>query len=621
MIIFLQNAKKKDFFCLFRRNNLFLLIHNKLHNTHTMKDFIKFTFASLLGVLLAGIVFAILGIVSMVGMMATSDTETVVKENSIFMLKLNGTLSERASENPFQSFLGEENTNYGLDEILSSIQKAKDNENIKGIYLHAEALETSFASLEEIRSALMDFKESGKWIVAYGDQYDQGTYYLASTADKIIVNPQGSIAWHGLASQVVFFKDLLGKLGVDMQIFKVGTYKSAVEPFIATEMSPANREQTTAYITSIWNKLLEDISASRNLSVDSLNYYADQMMDLRPAQDYITYGMADTLMYKDEVLSYLKNMSNREADESLRTLSLEDMKNVKRNVPKDKSGNIIAVYYAYGEIDNTTSTDEGIDSKKVCRDLRKLREDETVKAVVLRVNSPGGSAYGSEQIWNEVVKMTAEKPVVVSMGDYAASGGYYISCAADCIVANPTTLTGSIGIFGMFPNMEKLFSDKLGLNFDMVKTNKLADMGDLTRPFNAAESEIMQNYINNGYKLFVKRCADGREMTTEAIEKIAEGRVWTGATAKELGLVDELGGLDKALEIAAEKAGVEAYSTITYPAKEGMFSSLLNQSKNDYIEGKLEESIGEYYHQFKFIKNLKEADPVQARLPFEMIIK
>ena len=621
MIIFLQNAKKKDFFCLFRRNNLFLLIHNKLHNTHTMKDFIKFTFASLLGVLLAGIVFAILGIVSMVGMMASSDTETVVKENSIFMLKLNGTLSERASENPFQSFLGEENTNYGLDEILSSIQKAKDNENIKGIYLHAEALETSFASLEEIRSALMDFKESGKWIVAYGDQYDQGTYYLASTADKIIVNPQGSIAWHGLASQVVFFKDLLGKLGVDMQIFKVGTYKSAVEPFIATEMSPANREQTTAYITSIWNKLLEDISASRNLSVDSLNYYADQMMDLRPAQDYITYGMADTLMYKDEVLSYLKNMSNREADESLRTLSLEDMKNVKRNVPKDKSGNIIAVYYAYGEIDNSTSTDEGIDSKKVCRDLRKLREDETVKAVVLRVNSPGGSAYGSEQIWNEVVKMTAEKPVIVSMGDYAASGGYYISCAADCIVANPTTLTGSIGIFGMFPNMEKLFSDKLGLNFDMVKTNKLADMGDLTRPFNATESEIMQNYINNGYKLFVKRCADGREMTTEAIEKIAEGRVWTGATAKELGLVDELGGLDKALEIAAEKAGVEAYSTITYPAKEGMFSSLLNQSKNDYIEGKLEESIGEYYHQFKFIKNLKEADPVQARLPFEMIIK
>lgn len=598
-----------------------MLIHNKLHNTHTMKDFIKFTFASLLGVLLAGIVFAILGIVSMVGMMATSDTETVVKENSIFTLKLNGTLSERASENPFQSFLGEENTNYGLDEILSSIQKAKDNENIKGIYLHAEALETSFASLEEIRSALMDFKESGKWIVAYGDQYDQGTYYLASTADKIIVNPQGSIAWHGLASQVVFFKDLLGKLGVDMQIFKVGTYKSAVEPFISTEMSPANREQTTAYITSIWNKLLEDISASRNLSVDSLNYYADQMMDLRPAQDYITYGMADTLMYKDEVLSYLKNMSNREADESLRTLSLEDMKNVKRNVPKDKSGNIIAVYYAYGEIDNSTSTDEGIDSKKVCRDLRKLREDETVKAVVLRVNSPGGSAYGSEQIWNEVVKMTAEKPVVVSMGDYAASGGYYISCAADCIVANPTTLTGSIGIFGMFPNMEKLFSDKLGLNFDMVKTNKLADMGDLTRPFNAAESEIMQNYINNGYKLFVKRCADGREMTTEAIEKIAEGRVWTGATAKELGLVDELGGLDKALEIAAEKAGVEAYSTITYPAKEGMFSSLLNQSKNDYIEGKLEESIGEYYNQFKFIKNLKEADPVQARLPFEMIIK
>ena len=586
-----------------------------------MKDFIKFTFASLLGVVLAGIVFSILGIVSMVGIMASSDTETTVNENSIFVLKLNGSLSERATENPFQSILGEENTNYGLDDILASIQKAKDNENIKGIYLQPETFDASFASLEEIRAALIDFKESGKWIIAYGDQYEQGTYYLASVADKVIVNPQGSIAWHGLASQAVFFKNLLEKIGVDMQIFKVGTYKSAVEPFIATEMSPANREQTTAYLTSIWNKLLEDISASRNLPTDSLNQYADQMMDLKSANEYIACGMADTLMYKDEVLSYLKEMSGRDADESLRTLSLEDMKNVKRNTPKDKSGNIIAIYYAYGEIDNGTSAGEGIDSKKVSRDLRKLREDETVKAVVLRVNSPGGSAYGSEQIWNEIVKMTAEKPVVVSMGDYAASGGYYISCAADCIVANPTTLTGSIGIFGMIPSAEKLLNDKLGLDFDIVKTNKFADMGDLSRPFNAAEKEIMQNAINNGYKLFVKRCADGREMTTEAIEKIAEGRVWTGSAAKELGLVDELGGLDKALEIAAEKAGVEAYSTIAYPAKESMFSSLLNNGKSDYIEGKLEESLREYYHQLKFIKNLKEADRVQARLPFEMVIE
>ena len=453
-----------------------------------MKDFIKFTFASMLGVVLAGIVFTILGIVSMVGMVASSDTETTVKENSIFVLDLEGTLSERVQDNPFQALMGDNLQAYGLDDILTSIRKAKENENIKGIYLQTAFLETSFASLEEIRHALKDFKESGKFIVAYADQYDQSMYYLASVADKIIVNPQGSIAWHGLASQPVFYKDLLKKVGVDMQIFKVGTYKSAVEPFIATEMSDANREQVSAFLNSIWSRLLEDISASRDIPVETLNRYADEMMDFQPAETYIANGLADTLMYKDGVLAYLKEMSGREEDEDLRTLSLEDMKNVKRNVPLDKSGNIIAVYYAFGGIDDTTSPEEGIDSEKVIKDLRKLREDETIKAVVLRVNSPGGSAYGSEQIWREVVLLKEKKPVIVSMGDYAASGGYYISCAADCIVADPTTLTGSIGIFGMFPNLEGLLTDKLGLHFDMVKTNPFADMGDLKRAFNDAEN-------------------------------------------------------------------------------------------------------------------------------------
>ena len=360
-----------------------------------MKDFIKFTFASVLGVVLAGIIFTILGIVTMVGMVASSDTETVVKENSIFVLDLEGTLSERVQDNPFQTLMGEENQAYGLDDILASIQKAKDNEDIKGIYLQTAFLETSFASLEEIRHALLDFKESGKFIVAYADQYTQDMYYLASVADKIIVNPQGSISWHGLASQPIFFKDLLKKVGVEMQIFKVGTYKSAVEPFIATEMSDANREQVTAFLSSIWERLLEDVSASRNIPVETLNKYANEMMDLQPAETYLANGLADTLLYKDGVLDYLKEISGREADESLRTLSLEDMKNVKRNTPLDKSGNIIAVYYAFGGIDDSTSPEEGINSEKVIKDLRKLREDETIKAVVLRVNSPGGSAYGS----------------------------------------------------------------------------------------------------------------------------------------------------------------------------------------------------------------------------------
>ena len=302
-------------------------------------------------------------------------------------------------------------------------------------------------------------------------------------------------------------------------------------------------------------------------------------------------------------------------------LSLEEMKNVKRNVPLDKSGNIIAVYYAFGGIDDDTSTEEGINSQEVIKDLRQLREDETIKAVVLRVNSPGGSAYGSEQIWNEVVKIKAKKPIIVSMGDYAASGGYYISCAADSIVANPTTLTGSIGIFGMIPNLEKLLSDKLGLDFDVVKTNKMADMGSLNRPFNTEESAIMQNMVNNGYELFVKRCAEGRQMSIEAIKKIAEGRVWTGSDAKELGLVDELGGLDKAIQIAAEKVGIEEYSVINYPAKEGFFSSLMNQGKEDYIESKVSETLGDYYHYLKFIENIKEADRIQARMPFDLRIK
>lgn len=586
-----------------------------------MKEFIKYTFASLTGVILAGIAFTVLGIVTMVGMLASSDTETIVKENSIFTLKLEGSLSERVQDNPFEKLLGEENQTYGLDDILASIKKAKEHEKIEGIYLYPVSLDASFASLEEIRNALSDFKESGKFVVAYADQYTQGMYYLASVADKLIVNPQGSIAWQGLASQTIFFKELLKKIGVDMEIFKVGTYKSAVEPFIATEMSDANREQITAFLNSIWGRLVEDISTSRGIPADVLKKRADEFMMLASADTYIANGMADTLLYKDGVLNYLKELTGKEADESLHTLSLNDMKNVKRNTPLDKSGNIIAVYYAFGGIDDSTSATEGIDSEKVIKDLRQLREDNTVKAVVLRVNSPGGSAYGSEQIWHEVLLLKAEKPVIVSMGDYAASGGYYISCAADVIVADPTTLTGSIGIFGMFPNAKGLLTDKLGLHFDVVKTNKFADMGDITRPFNADERQAMQAYINKGYELFVKRCAEGRGMTTEAIEKIAEGRVWTGIMAKELGLVDELGGLNKALEIAAQEAGIEAYSIINYPSKEDFLSALMNEGKNDYIENKMDETLGISYQYLKFIQNLKNMDRIQARIPFDLRIQ
>lgn len=591
-----------------------------------MKEFLKYTLATVVGIFLAGIVFTILGIISLVGMVATSDTETKVKENSLFELKLDGTIVERSqAEDPFTKLLGANtSTSYGLDDILSSIKKAKDNDNIKGIYIETGATASiEFAACEAIRRALVDFKDSGKFIVAYGDQYGQDTYYLASVADKIFINPQGTLSWHGLASQPIFYKELLEKVGVKMQVFKVGTYKSAVEPYIATSMSEANREQVTVFLDDLWGKMVNDISTSRNISADSLNVYADRFMDLQPAQTYLDYGLVDSLVYKSDVRDYLKKMTNRKEDERIRSYLVSDMVNVKRNVPKDKSGNIIAVYYASGDIDGggvISTGPAGIQSPKVVKDLRKLREDNTVKAVVLRVNSPGGSAYGSEQIWNEVVALKAEKPVIVSMGDYAASGGYYISCAADTIVAESTTLTGSIGIFGVFPDVSELMNKKLGVHFDMVKTNKMSDFGSMSRPFNTDEQQILQNYINNGYSLFVKRCADGRSMTTEAIEAIAEGRVWTGVRAKELGLVDEIGGLDRAIELASISAGIDAYTVVNYPDKEGFLSTFLQGEKDRMVKSKLQEYLGIYFNGLQYVKGLNEMDPIQARIPFDLNI-
>ncbi|WP_418661246.1 signal peptide peptidase SppA [Bacteroides ilei] len=588
-----------------------------------MKDFFKYTLATVLGLIVAGIIFTVIGIASLAGMIAsTSGSETVVKDNSIFVLDLSGTVEERYQSSPIDQLIGDRINTSGLDDILASIRKAKDNEKIKGIYLNAGALACSPASLEAIRNALLDFKESKKFIVAYGGAYTQSTYYLASVADKIAVNPSGSIGWHGLASQTMFLKDLLDKLGIEMQIFRVGTYKSAVEPFIGTEMSEANREQTQAFLNSIWGQIVNGVSVSRNIPADSLNSMADRNMDLQPAGTYVQTGLADTLMYKDQVLAYLKELTGCEEDDNLNTLDLEDMINVKRNVPKDKSGNIIAVYYAYGEIDGSTSSmnDEGINSEKVIKDLRKLREDENVKAVVFRVNSPGGSAYGSEQIWREVSLLKEKKPVVVSMGDYAASGGYYISCAADWIVAEPTTLTGSIGIFGYVPNTEKLVTGKLGLHFDVVKTNRLADMGDITRPFTEEEKTLMQNMVNKGYELFTKRCADGRNIPINELKKIAEGRVWTGSMAKDLKLVDELGGIDKAMDEAVKRAGIENYTVVSYPEPGNFLTSLLETKADNYINGRLEENFGEYYEGFKFLKNLKDADRLQARMPFMLTI-
>ena len=588
-----------------------------------MNSFIKTMLACLAGIIIAG-ALSVFALVSLIGAATSmgSDDEGI-KENSVLMLDFDGTFGERADENPFSSLMNDGKKSYGLEDVIASIKEAKKNPDIKGIYLQAGTMEIEFASLEEIRGELESFKEIGKFVVAYGDQYSQWLYYLASVADKVIVNPEGSISWHGLASQPIFFKDLLEKLGVEMQIFKVGTYKSAVEPFIATEMSDANREQVSEYIASIWNDIVNAVSQSRGIDAGKLNEYADRYMDFCQAEEYVECGLADTLLYKDGVMDYLKTLAGADNDGKLAITTLEDVKGKIEldNLVADAGKAKIAVYYAVGDIDGSSSPDEGINSKKVIKELRELREDEDVKAVVLRVNSPGGSAYGSEQIWREVVLLKAAKPVIVSMGDYAASGGYYISCAADCIVANSTTLTGSIGIFGMIPVAENLLKEKIGLDFDIVKTNKFADMGSLSRPFSKDESVILQSYVNDGYDLFLKRCADGRNMSAEDIDKIGQGRVWTGCKAKELGLVDEIGDLDKAIEIAAQRAGLGEYSVKSYPAVDNLITKLLEGDKKDYMESAFREAMGEYYNCIKYVRNIRNNDPIQARMPFELNIR
>ena len=589
-----------------------------------MKDFLKYTLATIVGIIACSIILSVIGILSFVGIAASAGTAatTTISDSSLFKLELKGTVNERVVENPFATLMGEEQAALGLNDILASIQKAADNDFIKGIYLEAGNISAQPASIEEIRNALVRFKQTGKFIVAYGDTYSEADYYICSVADKVILNPKGIVDWHGLASQTIYFKDLLDQLGVEMEVFKVGTYKSAVEPYTSTEMSDENREQITAYITSIWNNMVDNVSLSRGISAEQLNYYADQYMAFCPTEECLTAGLVDTLLYKDATRDYLKQLMNTDEDDRLEVVTLNEVKNIQKNVPLDKSGNIIAMYYAEGQIvDNPStgmSTAPEIMGEKMCLDLRKLRDDDNVKAVILRVNSPGGSAYASEQIWNEVVQLKAKKPVIVSMGDFAASGGYYISCAADTIIAQPNTLTGSIGIFGMFPNPHKLITDKLKLNIETVKTNRFSDFGAMGRPFSTDERAIMQRYINNGYATFIQRCADGRGMTNADIEAVAQGRVWTGEMAQGLGLVDLLGDIEMAEEIAAGMAGIEDYTLISYPKEQSMLTMLLDQTKEDYIEARISKLAGKLQHELNLIYNIDSWSNLQTRMPYEI---
>lgn len=585
-----------------------------------MKDFFKQVLATITGIVILGIVMTVLGIVSVAGMIASSGTETAVKDNSIFVLQLES-VEERATENPLSAIAGitGESQVAGLDDILTAIKKAAENDKIKGIYIEGSAATAiAPATAQAIRNELVNFKETGKFIISYGDSYSRVAYYIASVADKMLLNPQGVVEWNGMASQVVYYKDALDKLGINMQVFKVGTYKSAVEPYLLNEMSDANREQITSYISDIWQDNLKDVSASRKISTDSLNAYADRGLLMADANEYIKLKLIDKLVYASEIKDILKETMELDEDDDYNKLSLSEVVNIKNAPNKFKDGEI-AVYYACGEIGSSTgySTESIIDQKEVTKDLRSLRKNDEVKAVVFRVNSPGGSAYDSEQIWKEVVELSKEKPVVVSMGDYAASGGYYISCAANYIFAEPTTLTGSIGIFGMFPEASDLLDNKLGVHFQTVKTNEYSDLGDLSRPMNEAEKAIIQNNVNRGYELFTKRCADGRKMKQDDIKKIAEGRVWTGNQALKLGLVDALGGLDKAIEKAKELAKVEDCCITSYPSKPSVLDNILSTvTGSSYAEAKLKEAFGEFYTGFNNLREIQKKDYLQTRLPY-----
>lgn len=592
-----------------------------------MKDFIKYVGATITGIVMLSVIVGILGVISLVGLAASTASTVQVKDGSVFTLVLKNNIDERGTDNPIGFLNGSDTTIDGLNDIISAIHKAKDNENIKGIYIQADGMATdSPASLHAIREALLDFKKSAKWIISYSDGYSQSEYYLCSVADQILLNPQGQIGWHGLAAEPVFYKDLLAKFGVKFELCKVGKYKSAPEQVTADGMSEANREQVTAYVTGIWKVMLKDVSASRKISTDSLNAYADRFMDLADAQELIKLRLIDKTMYADEVKNVIKKRLDIDTDTDIPQLSLGDMLNVE---DKKNRGDKVAVYYAYGDIvdednSNPMNPQTCIVGKDMCKDLEELADDDDVKAVVLRVNSPGGSAYASEQIWHAVTKLKAKKPVVVSMGGYAASGGYYISCAANYIYSDPTTITGSIGIFGMFLNYSELMKDKLGIKFDEVKTNKHANFGTRSRFFNAEEMAILDKYIGKGYELFRKRVADGRKMSVAQVEQIAQGRVWLGNDALKIHLVDGIGSLDDAVKKAAQLAKLDEYYASEYQTPSSWYETLLASASGNsgsYLDEQMQATFGELYEPLRYIKQVENMSKIQARLPYFLTIR
>lgn len=591
-----------------------------------MKDFFKYTAATVVGIIVFTIVCVALSVMSIVGMVASASATQAVEKNSVLVLKLNGSIDEQGTENTIGKLTGNYIPSTGLNDILSAIKKAKDEENIKGIYIDAGVLSTDYATLQEIRSALEDFRKSGKKIIAYADTYSQGSYYLASVADKIYLNPIGMVDWHGIGAQPVFYKDMLAKFGVKFQVVKVGTFKSATETYTEEHMSDANRLQTKMFLDGTWKQVCNAVSKSRGISVDSLNRYADELLMFQSAESLVKRKMVDGLAYASDMKDIAKAQFGIGKDDDLTRLSVSDMANVKE---KQTSGEEIAIYYAYGDIVQNEKVSllgggsHCIVSSTVCSDLKDLMDDDDVKAVVIRVNSGGGDAFASEQIWHQVMELKKKKPVVVSMGGYAASGAYYMSAPASWIVAQPTTLTGSIGIFAVFPDMSGLVTQKLGVKFDEVKTNRNSTFGNLmARPFNEEETAVMQQYVNRGYQLFRKRVADGRRLPVESVEKIAQGRVWLGADAIGLKLVDQLGGLNDAVAKAAKLAKLGEYYTVDYPAPSSWIDQLLaGASDAGSVDARLRLTLGDLYEPVSLMRNLDKHEALQARIPFAINMK
>lgn len=586
-----------------------------------MNSFIKQVFATVCGIFAFFFICGMLifGMVGFFGFIASLGSGP--EDHSVLRIEMAGMLEERAPEsNMLAELVGNDNVgSVGLDELVTAIREAKDDKHIDGIYLDGGTLSGDYASLQYLRGILVDFKKSGKFIYAYADQYTQGAYYVASVANTVSINPQGMLDWHGIASQPIFYTGLLEKVGVSMQVFKVGTYKSAVEPYILTQMSEANREQVNSFISDIWASITKDVSASRKVTVEQLNKFADGYLALASPADYKTHKLVDKLAYIDEVRADLRKLTGKDK------LSLLSPSEVAAKATVSSAKDVVAVYYASGDIvDEAASTafsqENEIVGSKVVEDLDLLANDDDVKAVVLRINSGGGSAYASEQMWRAIQQLKAKKPVVVSMSGMAASGGYYMSCGANYIVAEPTTLTGSIGIFGMIPDASGLLKEKLGLSFDVVKTNESSDFGAMGRPFNAGEGAAMQSYVDRGYQLFIKRVADGRtaaghKMTTADVDKIGQGRVWTGNQALKLGLVDQLGTLDDAIAKAAKLAKSEDYCTESYPAVVDWMTSFAdNAEDNGYLEQRVKSVLGDYYAPLSFILNADRNSMLQARI-------